>query len=737
LRVGAAYVVASWLVIQVVETIFPAFGYGEAPVRIATVIFAIGLVPMLIIAWAFELTPEGLKKESEVDRSQSITPQTGKRLDRVIMVVLALALGYFAFDKFALSVSREASIAESAREEGRTEALVESFGEKSIAVLPFVDMSSEKDQEYMSDGIAEELLNLLAKVPNLRVISRSSAFSFKGKNLDIPEIARRLNVANILEGSVRKAGNQVRITAQLIDARSDTHLWSETYDRKLDDIFAIQDDISAAIVDSLMARMDLDSVEHTATHGANEEAYTTYLLAQHQWNRRVKDGYIQAKALFQKAIEQDPNYAPPYAQLAILWLLEADGYGAAEVTMKEAIPKANALIDKALALDPELDNAYAARGLAMRFDENTSGAIDEFKKALEINPSNSSARNWLSMAYRSSLRSEDELETLREGHRRDPLATALATNLVKSLSRFGLYDEADQVLEEVKSLSLSAYGFSKSEALMYRGQYARSVEAALRGEEAETGSFVALYTAGYLLAAMGEQTEAATLDPWQGKVDDYQLVMNVEVRDPKKKLEQLNQDGISDEYVWKQYSLLWAYLGVGDFETAEALALQRLEELNEVENEIDGVNLALAIIEWHKGNQERAIEFIEPLDRIMDRNLSAGDNKSLNYLIKAIAEFIRGDETRALEYLAEGFSGKAPMTFEGEDLYSVYAALGWDQRPDFQGLMDGFEAHNRAELVKLFAIACGEPGFTVWQPMPESCEAYAADAIAANTQSAN
>ena len=221
-RVAAAYVVVAWL--------------------------AIGFIPSLIFAWAFEITPEGLKKDSDVDRSRSISPQTGKKLDRIIMVVLALALGFFAFDKFVLSETREASIAEEARQEGRSEALVESYGDKSIAVLPFVNMSEDADNEYFSDGISEELLNLLAKIPELRVISRSSAFFFKGKDIKITDVARELNVVHILEGSVRKAGKQVRITAQLIDAHSDTHLWSETYDRELDDIFAIQDEIAGAVV---------------------------------------------------------------------------------------------------------------------------------------------------------------------------------------------------------------------------------------------------------------------------------------------------------------------------------------------------------------------------------------------------------------------------------------------------------------------------------------------------------
>ncbi len=224
LRVAAAYLAVSWLLIQVVETVFPAFGFGGTDVRIVIVVLVIGLIPVLIFSWAFELTPEGLKKEWEVDRSRSIAARTSKTLDRMIMLVLALALGFFAFDKFVLDPARDATREEAVARQARSDALVESYGDKSIAVLPFVNMSSDPEQAYFSNGISEELLNLLTRIPQLRVISRSSAFSYKGKDIDIPTMAEQLNVAHILEGSVRKSGNRVRITAQLIEARTDTHL---------------------------------------------------------------------------------------------------------------------------------------------------------------------------------------------------------------------------------------------------------------------------------------------------------------------------------------------------------------------------------------------------------------------------------------------------------------------------------------------------------------------------------
>jgi TolB-like protein len=363
-RVGAAYVVAAWLLIQVAETIFPLFGYGDTPARIVVVVLAIGLVPTMIFAWAFELTPEGLKRESEVDRSQSITPHTAKKLDRIIMVSLALALGYFAFDKFVLDPQRDSASeaqkvteVEQARQAGRTEALVESYGDKSIAVLPFVNMSDDAGNEYFSDGISEELLSLLAKLPELRVISRSSAFSFKGKDIAIPEIARQLNVAHILEGSVRKSGNTLRITAQLIEARSDTHLWSETWDRPLDDIFAIQDEIAATVVEQLKITL-LGAVPRVQE--TDPEAYALYLQARHLWRQVTAEALEQSKALFEQSLAIDPDYAAAWVGLARNYTYQA-GVDLL-LTYEEGYTLAREALEKALAINPDYAPAHAVLG---------------------------------------------------------------------------------------------------------------------------------------------------------------------------------------------------------------------------------------------------------------------------------------------------------------------------------------------------------------------------------------
>ena len=307
LRVGAAYLVVAWLIIQVAETIFPLFGFDDTPARIVVVVLAIGFPLALILSWVYELTPEGLKLEKDIDRSRSITHHTGKKLDRAIIVTLALAVGYFAVDKFVLDPVRDEMLEENVAERVRDEMLIESYGDRSIAVLPFVNMSDDAGNEYFSDGISEEVLNLLARISDLRVISRSSAFSFKGKDVAIPAIAEQLNVAHVLEGSVRKSGNTVRITAQLIEGRTDTHLWSETYDRELDDIFAIQDEIAATVVDKLRITLLGDTPR---SKSLKPEAYSLFLQARQLRRLQSAESLLEAERLLINRWRWNRNMSP-------------------------------------------------------------------------------------------------------------------------------------------------------------------------------------------------------------------------------------------------------------------------------------------------------------------------------------------------------------------------------------------------------------------------------------------
>ena len=305
-KVAVVYIIAGWLTMQVVDVMFPALKIPDWVTSAIAALMIIGFPFALIFAWAFELTPEGIKREKDVDRSQSITAHTGKKLNGTIIVILAIALGFMLVDKFYLS-NDAADTADGA-------AVVDI--KPSIAVLPFVNMSDDKDNEYFSDGLSEELLNLLAKIPALHVAGRTSSFQFKGTNEDLRVIGEKLNVANVLEGSVRQSGTKLRITAQLINADTGYHLWSETYDRELTDIFVIQDEIAANVVEALRLKLLGEEIPAPSHGTTNIEAYNLYLRALYLVDQMTEADLRNAMEVLKRAVQIDPNYADAYALLA-------------------------------------------------------------------------------------------------------------------------------------------------------------------------------------------------------------------------------------------------------------------------------------------------------------------------------------------------------------------------------------------------------------------------------------
>lgn len=485
LRVGAAYIVGSWLLIQVAETIFPLFGFDDSPARIVVIALAIGFIPALIFSWAFEITPEGLKKEADVDHGGAIALAATKRLDRIVLFVLALAVGYFAFDKFVLDPARDHSSVEKARQEGRTEALVESYGDKSIAVLPFIDMSANKDQEYMSDGIAEELLNLLAKIPDLRVISRSSAFAFKGKDIDIRSVAEKLDVAYVLEGSVRKAGQQLRITAQLIEARSDTHLWSETYDRDLINVFEIQDQISAAIIAALKIKL-LGGVgsQSASGHFVNADAYDAYLIGNERLALLIDEDIKAARAQFEKAIDIEPEFAAAHVQLAYsLLLLEQQRIGNEKLDSEDIDATVTAHLDRALKSVPDLPEAFGVRGYNHIRRGRYAKARDALDRAISLNPNYALAYNWRAITARQQKRYLDLLADREKAFSLDPMSFQISLNLASDYRDFWRPKDAERVINRMFS-RYPDHPRAYKAAQMNLGMHGRHAEAQLMAEKA-------------------------------------------------------------------------------------------------------------------------------------------------------------------------------------------------------------------------------------------------------------
>jgi TolB-like protein len=447
-RIGAAYVVGAWLLIQVAETIFPLFGFGDTPARLVVVALAIGFIPSLILSWVFEITPEGLKKDADVDYEKSISQTTGRKLDRIILIVLALALGYFAFDKFVLDPVEDAQIAQSARHEGRTDALAGSSGDKSIAVLPFANMSSDPEQEYFSDGITEEILNLLVKIPELKVTSRTSVFSFKGQNFDIPTVAKKLGVAHILEGSVRKAGERVRITTQLIEAGNDVHLWSETYERRLDDIFAIQDEIAREVVKALEVQLLGEAPLAAAT---NIESYKQYLKGNHfAASATNSEGLELSETAYREAIALDANFAPPWVGLAnVLRTQGRLGFTELQVAMEASRQAAM----RALELDDKLAEAWLALAeIQFDYDWDWSRAEVTTRIALTYGPQNAPVLRFASVVALTLGKVESALGLAQLAADLDPLDMPGLVGLAISYWATGQPEEEERVYRLIMEL---------------------------------------------------------------------------------------------------------------------------------------------------------------------------------------------------------------------------------------------------------------------------------------------
>jgi TolB-like protein/cytochrome c-type biogenesis protein CcmH/NrfG len=452
LRAGAAYVALAWLLIQVAETTFPAFGLSDRVLRAVIVALAIGLVPALAASWVFEITPQGLKRDRDVDRGSAQAQRTNRLLDRLIMLVLAAGITYFAVDKFLIDPARDEAQVQEALEQGRTEALVESYGERSIVVLPFVNLSSDPEQAYLADGLAEELLNLLAKLPELRVISRTSAFSFKGQgDVDISEIARKLKVSHVLEGSVRRSGDRIRITAQLIDARGDMHVWSETYDRTLGDIFAIQDDIAARVVEQIEPRM-LARAPHATR--VDPQAYMLVMRARQLLDSTDDTVYAQVHALLQQALALDPEYADAWTGMAWLYARrgttdprdDSSGF-LARITVPEARRLSAEATDRALTIDPDNAVAHAYRAWNIAFVEgDLAAAAPGFERALRLDPTKTDVLR-PSAGYARHIGRPDIVVRLAEfALARDPLCFLCAYQVAKGYQEAGRLDEAESAM---------------------------------------------------------------------------------------------------------------------------------------------------------------------------------------------------------------------------------------------------------------------------------------------------
>jgi adenylate cyclase len=439
IRVAITYLVASWLLLQIVDVLTDILDLPGTAGKFVFFMLVVGLVPTLIFSWVYEMTPEGLKRDSEIGSDQSTSDFTTRRLERITIILLVVVAGIIVVDRLIPETGDQAAArsnelpnnAENARATDPQqstsvpgESSAAAGGRQSVAVLPFVNMSDDASNEYFSDGISEELLNVLVRVQSLRVPSRTSSFTYKGSDKKLSEIGRELGVEHLLEGSVRKDGNRIRVTAQLIDVNTDTHIWSETYTRELDDIFAIQEEIANAIAVALRLTLSSTDRDRLATHSTTSvEAYNEYLIGRHFWNKRTSESFRVAIEHLKAAVALDANYDEAWVALAETYIVMPDYYAGSP---EEILPLARAALEKALTINPDSAGALAVSGtIKGAYYYDWAGANSDLQRAVARAPGNAFIHQMYGETLIIQRRLDEALWQLQLARELDPLSVVV------------------------------------------------------------------------------------------------------------------------------------------------------------------------------------------------------------------------------------------------------------------------------------------------------------------------
>ena len=455
-KVAGAYAIVGWLLVEVTSTVLPTFDAPQWVVQTITFVIILGFPLALIFAWAYELTPDGLIKEKDVDRSESTTHNTGRKLDFIIITVLVLALVYFGFDKFVVDPSRDAELVQTTTE-AITEQAAESdqakSAEKSIAVLPFENRSNREEDQFFTDGIHDDLLTTIAKIGSMKVISRTSVMEYRDTIKKIPQIAKELGVAHILEGGIQRSGNQVRINVRLIDAATDKRLWAQTFNRELtaENLFVVQSEITRLIADALQAELSTDEQRRIdARPTDNLQAYEAYMRGRQLMATRNTAKLKRATEEFSKATEIDPMFA-------LAWVGVADSHslllGRRDVRDEDLLPIIEDAVKNALAIDNGLGEAYASLGLMHATQGRNDEAETAYQKAIELSPSYASAYEWYSRHVGTDpLRILESVDLMQKAAILDPSSAIISLTLGGVYRNKGLYTLAERQYRKVIEL---------------------------------------------------------------------------------------------------------------------------------------------------------------------------------------------------------------------------------------------------------------------------------------------
>ncbi len=699
-KVGVAYLVACWLGLQMIDLVLENINAPDWVMQVFMLGLAVGFPITIIIAWAFEVTPDGVKLQKNVDRSKSITGQTGHQLNRGIIVILSIAIVFLLTERFRDDLFGGAETDNLSAESTEVAAAETEISktEKSIAVLPFVNMSSDPEQEYFADGISEEILNALAGVSELKVAGRTSSFAFKGKNEDLLEIGKVLRVNHILEGSVRKSGKRVRITAQLIKVDDGFHMWSETYDRELNDIFTIQDEISAAILSQLKTQL-LGEQQIAATTQTDTRAYEFYLLAKQRIYERNQASLEMAITLVEEAIDIDATYAPAYAQLGIATMLVSErGYGA--LPHKQAGEQAKYALDMALQLDPQNAEALAGLGFYFRqFELDHQKALELLQKASSINPNLTNANTWLAQELGRAGRLREALEIREQTFERDPLHSANINNLQQTYVIMGQSEKALEMLDKVQDFQpnnarlLSEYGQVK----YMTGHLAQAQSFLKQSHELEPRNEVGRIWFGFALLASRQYEQMAEVAPdfvatWAlsrlGRTEEA-LILGKQAtatgRSPTFYFMALLESGRFDELI-QELESRWPSLE--DFEKtwpSRGYGNGRMASIAQAYREL--------------GNQEKFNEAMALLKDSLDAQQAEGaDNWLLDFSYARYA-ILSDDHDAAISYLEKGFQKGGYLDTVNASAFPIFRPL--DGNPRYEAAKAAMNARLELELDKM------------------------------------
>ena len=495
---GLAYAMISWLVLQVTDVVVQILALQPWVGKLVLATLAVGLPVALIFAWAFELTPEGIKRDHEVNPRQSVAAQTGRKLDFVIIALMSVALIYFV-------INHDWSGDQGSRSIGTASG-------QSIAVLPFTNRSALDEDDFFVDGVHDDLLTLLSKLGDMKVISRTSVEKFRDTSLGIPELASQLGVATVLEGAVQRSGGQVHINVQLIDAVTDDHLWAETYDRELtaQNIFAIQSDIAEAIAQALQAVLTPKEQSRVAALPTSSfAAYEEYLRGRQKIVLREIPDIRQAVEHFRNSIRLDPNYAMAYVGLADAYHI-LNSYG--DMSLAETVPLAEAAVNSALELDPDLGEVQTTYGTVLRNKGRSNEAIAAYERAIELAPGYATSYHWLAEHLRTNLlRADRALPLIRKAQELDPLSPVINITVAQTLTDLGRHDEALAQIDhtiEISPAFASAY-MVKAEIMAWSfGKLAQALQFAEYAAELDPQSLNACAEIARLFSELGDDASA-------------------------------------------------------------------------------------------------------------------------------------------------------------------------------------------------------------------------------------